>query len=212
MSNPDVMWPRIHSARQALAQDLSALTEAQWGTRSLCAKWTVQNVLAHLISGMQTTRKDAVVGIVKHGFSIDKTMDAGVSAYTHAPGAVVLERYREASKAENVLVSIEATLAETMIHAEDIRRPLGIHHRYPDEDQMTLAAYLAKGGAGLPSKKLGKEYRFVATDQPWSFGKGLEVKGPLMSLLMVLAGRPAFLEDLEGTGLESLRSSLDEKA
>ncbi len=38
-------WPLIHAEREALAADLATLTGEQWATRSLCADWTVRDVL-----------------------------------------------------------------------------------------------------------------------------------------------------------------------
>lgn len=42
------MWDTIHSERRALAADVTGLIEPQWSTPSLCAAWTVRDVLAHM--------------------------------------------------------------------------------------------------------------------------------------------------------------------
>src|SRR5207244_10016078 len=47
MAKADV-WPTIHTERKALAGDLEALTDEQWGTPSLCREWTVRDALAHM--------------------------------------------------------------------------------------------------------------------------------------------------------------------
>jgi len=44
-------WPLIHAEREALIGDLGTLTDEQWATRSLCAEWTVRDVLNHLVAG-----------------------------------------------------------------------------------------------------------------------------------------------------------------
>src|SRR3954468_5323183 len=51
----DDIWPTIHAERQALADDLTGLTDAQWQTQSLCTDWTVHQVLAHLLSAAKMT-------------------------------------------------------------------------------------------------------------------------------------------------------------
>jgi Mycothiol maleylpyruvate isomerase N-terminal domain len=43
-------WPLIHAEREALIADLGTLTDEQWATRSLCADWTVRDVLGHMIA------------------------------------------------------------------------------------------------------------------------------------------------------------------
>jgi hypothetical protein len=50
--------------------------------------------------------------------------------------------------------------------------------------------------------------RLIATDSDWSYGKGPEVRGPGEALLMVMAGRPAALRDLEGAGTSTLVARL----
>jgi hypothetical protein len=42
-------------------------------------------------------------------------------------------------------------------------------------------------------------------DVEWSRGDGLELHGPVESLLLVSTGRPAGLDDLDGPGLELAR-------
>jgi len=51
-SNP---WPLIHAEREALAADLAMLTDEQWATRSLCADWTVRDVLGHMTATAKMT-------------------------------------------------------------------------------------------------------------------------------------------------------------
>ena len=43
-------WPLIHAEREAIAADLDTLTGEQWAARSLCAEWTVRDVLGHMIA------------------------------------------------------------------------------------------------------------------------------------------------------------------
>jgi len=43
-------WPLIHAEREALIADLGTLTDGQWATQSLCAEWTVRDVIGHMIA------------------------------------------------------------------------------------------------------------------------------------------------------------------
>jgi hypothetical protein len=47
-------------------------------------------------------------------------------------------------------------------------------------------------------------YRLVADDVPWAAGHGDEVGGPIGALLLLLAGRPAALPQLSGSGAADL--------
>jgi uncharacterized protein (TIGR03083 family) len=42
------IWPVIHAERKSLADDVRGLSDEQWATPSLCSKWTVRDVLAHM--------------------------------------------------------------------------------------------------------------------------------------------------------------------
>ena len=55
-------------------------------------------------------------------------------------------------------------------------------------------------------KRRSAGLRFVATDIDWSAGDGPEVRGPTMSLILGMVGRRAALDDLDGPGLDTLRS------
>jgi hypothetical protein len=48
--------------------------------------------------------------------------------------------------------------------------------------------------------------RLVATDVDWSHGRGPEVRGPGEALLMIMAGRPDALADLDGPGVVTVAS------
>src|SRR5690348_15293490 len=49
------LWPIIHTERHALADDLAGLTPEQWATPSLCGRWSVHDVLAHMLATAKET-------------------------------------------------------------------------------------------------------------------------------------------------------------
>jgi hypothetical protein len=55
-----------------------------------------------------------------------------------------------------------------------------------------------------------EHYRLTATDTPWSVGEGLEIRGPILAILMVLTGRLVCLPQLTGEGAVALRERLDQ--
>ena len=56
------VWPLVHAERAALVGDLESLDAAAWETPSLCAGWTVHDVVAHLVDTAKTTRVGFVLG------------------------------------------------------------------------------------------------------------------------------------------------------
>ena len=47
-SNRNDLWAAVHAERARLAEDLAGLDETQWAAPSLCGRWTVEDVVAHL--------------------------------------------------------------------------------------------------------------------------------------------------------------------
>ena len=66
------IWPVVHAERRALAADLADLAPERWSTPSLCAGWSVHDVLAHLVATAKETPPGFLVGMLKSGFRISR--------------------------------------------------------------------------------------------------------------------------------------------
>jgi len=113
---------------------------------------------------------------------------ARVSATTHPPGP------------------IEAMVGESVVHSEDIRRPLGISRTYPTETLIRVADFYQGSNLIIGAKKRIAGLTLRATDAEWSTGTGPEVTGPLLSLVLAMTGRSVALDDLSGEGVATLKS------
>ena len=103
---------------------------------------------------------------------------------------------------------VDSWLGETIVHAEDIRRPLGISHDYPMAGLTRVADFYKKSNLLIGAKKRVAGLSLRATDTDWSTGSGPEVAGPMLSLVMALTGRKAAGDDLSGDGLATLRGRM----
>ena len=200
-------WPVIHAERKALGDDLQDLTSEQWATPSLCGQWTVRDVLAHLTSAASLTPPAFAAKLACSGFSFDKLQEKGVAAQRGDSPADTLAHF------EAVLTSVkhppgptDTWLGETIVHAEDIRRPLGIKHQYPTEAVVRVADFYKGSNLLIGSKRRISGLALLATDTEWSHGTGPEVAGPILSLVMAMTGRKAAIDDLTGNGLATLRT------
>jgi hypothetical protein len=54
-----------------------------------------------------------------------------------------------------------------------------------------------------------QRYRLTATDAQWSVGAGPEIRGPILTILMVLTGRLVCLPQLSGKGAAELAQQLN---
>jgi uncharacterized protein (TIGR03083 family) len=200
-------WPVIHAERKALAEDLQDRTGDDWATASLCRQWTVRDVLAHMTSTTSLTPPAFFAKLAASGFSFDKLQEKGVAGNRGSSPADTLARF------EAVVTSVkhppgpaDTWLGETIVHAEDIRRPLGIEHMYPTEAVVQVADFYKGSNLLIGSKRRIGGVMLRATDADWSHGTGPEVSGPILSLVMAMTGRQAPLDDLTGDGVATLRS------
>jgi uncharacterized protein (TIGR03083 family) len=201
------IWPVIHAERKALASDLGALGAGQWSSPSLCGNWTVRDVLAHMAATAKITPPSFFSKMLANGFSFEKVQASGVAANLGATPADTLAEF------ESVITSLkhppgplDTPLGEVLVHAEDIRRPLGIHHEYPMGAVVRVADFFKGSNLIIGSKRRIDGLTLRATDTEWSHGTGPEVSGPMLSLLMAMTGRKAALADLSGDGVATLKA------
>ena len=90
------------------------------------------------------------------------------------------------------VLPVLAMLGETIVHAQDIRLPLGIPHDYPIQTLTRVADYYQGSDLPVLSKGRIKELRLAATDGPFSTGSGPLVAGTTLALTMAMAGRRAY--------------------
>lgn len=197
----------VRHEREALATDLETIDEDAWATPSLCPEWTVRDVLAHLTALARMTPARFFRKLIATGFSPSRLQSRDVELEKGASVDETLARFCNITDNKNRLPGQDKTmLGETLVHAEDIRRPLGIRHEYR-LDALVTVADLYKGSnliAGTKRRIAGLSLQ--ATDVGWDSGSGPSVSGPMLPLLMAMAGRQAAIEDLEGEGVRTLRT------
>jgi uncharacterized protein (TIGR03083 family) len=202
-------WPEIQQRElAALVDDLNALKPQQWRLRTLCADWDVEDVVAHLGAAATTTRWGWIRSIVAARFDGDVHNRRRLEEFRGATPAATLDRFRHVKAITPPITSSPAGLGEVIVHAEDIRKPLGLHHNPDAAGMLAVARFFATKDFAVKSKTLVKDLALRATDADFQEGTDPEVRGPLLSLIMVMAGRPAFLPDLSGDGVPELSRRL----
>ncbi len=201
----DDIWPVVHSERRALAADLADLTPQQWATPSLSEGRTVQQTLAHMAATAAMTPPAFFLKLASAGFRFERMADREIRELTAGGPAATLESFRAViDRSSGPPGPATSWLGETLVHAEDIRRPLGIAHAYPAAAATRVTDFYAGSNLLIGGKRRIAGLTLRATDTDWSRGDGPAVEGPALALLMVTAGRPAFLAELSGPGQETL--------
>lgn len=202
----DDVWSLVHAERAALIDDLAALDDEQWDTPSLCAGWSVHDVVAHLVDSARTTRLGFVIGLARARFDFDRQNTRGVARERGRTPQETLDRLRRAAPRRSTPPApLDSRLVEEVTHGEDIRRPLGLARAYPPEAVMRALRLQTRTPASFGgAKELLQQVRLTATDADLRLGSGPEVKGPALALLLAVSGRRVACVELAGPGVEVL--------
>jgi uncharacterized protein (TIGR03083 family) len=210
------LWELIRTEREALIELLETLTPEQWATKSLCDRWTVQAVAAHLAYASVMPPQRMVVELARARGRMDRMIgDTGVRGCERGVPAILEQLRSNAEKnAKPMGMPTVAGLADAVVHQLDVRRPLGQPRRIPDESFRRAATFFA--GTGFPGslvvggnvRKRVAGLKLVTDDVDWSHGDGPEVQGSSEAMMLMLAGRPISDGDLTGPGAGELYSRL----
>lgn len=193
--------------RADLAQFLATLTPQQWDAQSLCTKWTVKDVVAHVISYEEL----GFVGLVRRfakGFVV-RANQVGVDEFAALTPEQLLDYLNQHLEPSGLTAGFGGMIAlvDGTVHHQDIRRALSQPRTVPT-DRLIRVLELVPGNPRLGAGRRIRGLRLRATDVDWTHGDGGEVSGPGEALLMAMTGRRAALEDLDGPGKATLAQRL----
>ena len=201
------LWSAAHAERAALADDLAGLDQAQWAQRSLCGQWVVQDVVAHLTAAASLGPLRWFASVLGARFDFDVHNDRRLAGHRGSTPAETLERYRRIiTSTTSPLGPTAAWLGEVVVHAQDIRRPLGLTHTPSIEVVGAVGRFYAGRNFTGFGRGTIEGLRLEATDGSFSCGAGPLVSGTTLALTMAMAGREAYCDDLAGPGLATLRA------
>jgi uncharacterized protein (TIGR03083 family) len=193
--------------RADLAEFLATLSPQDWQAPSLCAKWTVKDVVAHVISYEELGAAGLLKRFTKG--AIVRANQVGVDEFAALSPQQLLEFLRDHLQPRGLTAGFGGMIAlvDGTIHHQDIRRALGRPRSVPP-DRLERVLGLVPGNPRLGAGRRIRGLRLGATDLEWTHGSGPEVTGPGEALLMAMSGRPAALADLDGPGLGALAARL----
>lgn len=190
--------------RGAFADFLETLTDEQWAAPSLCSKWTVRDVVTHVIGYDGLGWPRTIATFARGGFSLHRSNAVLLAGADRTPAQLIASmRTYQRPRGVTAMLGGMIALVDCTVHHQDIRRPLGLPREIPaDRLRVTLGLALKAPpiGAGARARGLG----LVASDVGWTHGSGPEVRGPGEALLLALAGRGHALAELSGPGLATL--------
>ena len=206
-SDKDALWALAHAERARLAEDLDGLSDEQWKQPSLCGEWNIEQVLAHLTAGASLNQRQWVQSMLAARFRPDIHNQRRLMEQLGSTPAETLARFRAVIGSTTAPSSHTAAyLGEVVVHAQDIRQPLGLQRTPSLAALVPVAEFFTARDFTVPSRTYSDGLQLRATDARFTAGYGLLVTGPLLALIMTMAGRSAYLDQLAGPGAPTLRS------
>lgn len=185
--------------RTELAAFLATLAPQDWQARSLCDRWTVKDVVAHMLSYEEL----GVIGLIKRFVKgrVVRANEVGVDEFAPMSPEQLRTYLDQHLQPRGLTAGFGGMIAlvDGTIHHQDIRRALG-RPRVVPVDRLERILPLVPGNPRLGARKRIRGLRLQATDVEWSHGSGPEVSGPGEALLMAMAGRAVAIDELTGAG------------
>jgi uncharacterized protein (TIGR03083 family) len=152
-----------YEERSDLAAFLETLTPEEWIATSLCEKWTVKDVVAHIVSYEELT----FIGLVKRfakGWIVHAN-EVGVKEFSPMSPDELLDFLRRHLRPQGLTTGFGGMIAfvDGTVHHQDIRRALGYPRTVP-VDRLERILPLVPGNPRLGAGRRIRGLRLQATD------------------------------------------------
>ncbi len=195
--------------RADLAEFLASLTPRQWQAPTLCTRWRVRDVVAHVISYDNLGARELLGVAARARFRPGRMNDTALARYDrHTPEQLLaLLAGNLQPRGQPAALGGRAGLVETLIHHQDIRRALRLPRVIPAE-RLRPALRTALIAPDIAQLWPLRGVRLVATDLHFSAGIGPPAEGTAEAILMTIAGRAVVISELSGPGQPTLAARI----
>ena len=201
----DEIWQVIDDQRLSLADLFDDLSADEWQAASLCHRWRVRDVAAHLTLA-QLGVLPAAAALLRACGGLDRMIHDTAVRQARRPAAEYagLLRTMAGSRRKAPGITDLAPLIDVLVHGQDIALPLNRVRPMPAPAAAAAATRAWSMGRPFHAERKLSGLRLAATDHPWQAGQGLLVEGPIAAILLLITGRPAALRHLSGPGRAAL--------
>jgi uncharacterized protein (TIGR03083 family) len=202
-------WKTVASARRDFADLVESLDEQQREGPTLCEGWTPHHVLAHVTAFVEIPLPKFTYNVARAKFDADVASDRMARALARHPVDELAAILRAKAEKKSPIPGFpaELSLADVVVHTQDVRRGLGIEGT-PDEGTVrTVLDFLTqqKQARLLYDRSRIDGLAFRATDIDWHYddnaggkaGGAVPVSGTAEALMMAITGRDT-LDELTG--------------
>lgn len=207
------LWALAHAERTALAADLSTLSAEQWRHHTLCGQWDVEQVVAHLTAAASLNQRQWLRSMLGARFRPDLHNQRRLAEHRGQTPAETLTQFRAVIGSTTAPSGhTPAYLGEVLVHAQDIRWPLRLPGKPSIEALTPVAEFFARKNFTVTSHTHVAGLQLRADDGPFNTGTGPVVTGSTLALVMSMAGRAPYLDQLDGPGEPIQRSRVHNAA
>jgi uncharacterized protein (TIGR03083 family) len=182
----------IAGQRTELANILGSLPEEAWDAPTLCERWRVREVVAHMTMPFRYSTEEFMAELEESGGDFTALSDRLAARDAAALSPAELTETIRANvwhPWEPPGGGITAALSHDMIHGLDITVPLGLAFTVPEE---RLRVILPSSADEVSVKFFDVDLDGIqlrATDMDWTLGSGIALTGTGQDLLLVICGR-----------------------
>jgi uncharacterized protein (TIGR03083 family) len=207
MASQRSMMDLAYAERRDLAAYLRTLSDADWQAASLCAGWSVRDVVSHVVSYEELS----TFGLLRR-FARGRIVHAnevGVRDFASYTPTELLNFLEAHLRPQGLTSGFGGMigLVDGTVHHQDIRRALG-HPRTIPTERLERILPAVPGNPRLGAGKRIRGLHLRATDVDWEHGTGPEVIGTGEALLMTMTGRRDALDELSGPGQPAVAARL----
>lgn len=173
--------------RRAVANLVEVLDESQLGTASLCAGWDVRTVTAHLASAVTPSKMTFLVAALRAGGNLHRANEAVARDVARQPVMDVVRALRDNadSRFAPPVVGARGPRTDVLVHAGDIRVPLGLPHAPAGAHVQVALEFVTEGRpVGFVPRGLLRDLRLAPDDMDCRWGEGAVLTGRGIDLLM----------------------------
>ena len=222
----ELVWPEVADARRAVVCQVEPLAPEQWDRTTPCQRWTVRDVVCHLLSMALVAPRSALWAYVGSAADLDRSNQTLVtrvrSNRTDAELVDLLRTHAESVHRPPGLRPV-GVLAELAVHAADLSIATGTAAQLSPATLGWTLDYLTTRVPGntrfhirrarrvpvLDGARRAAGLQLVATDlgRSWGSPQHPVVEGPADALVLALAGRRCGLDRLDGPGVATLAAT-----
>ncbi|MFC9982803.1 maleylpyruvate isomerase family mycothiol-dependent enzyme [Gordonia sp. NPDC127522] len=189
--------------RAEFAEMAAGLSPSQWDMPSLCAGWSVRDVVAHTIAYLGQSRTRLTINMYRARGDLDRLNAVELHRFAAADPAKLVRLLQAGIEpaGAGALYGGRVALIECMVHQQDVRRAVGLPRCIP-LDRVRASLNYARISPVIRGARLVHGVRLSATDMDWTIGNGPEVRGSGEALLLTMTGRgPSVRNELTGDGV-----------